>query len=213
MTEGLQLVQLHQLNQLNKEDILTILHLIHHRLPIVQLDSKMTLKLLSNHQTLVFINSKRVYQNLSQLVTKRKRMRIEIFPQNLEVGLRFQGLLLRAKVVRTGETKICLKINKSITMKKLLKSKERSSKMAKRSKNIMKASQYEKRSFEHLLKRRKGYIKVIITTLTCNSSTLKKAVSANHLFLDHEAQPTPAPTSRQATAPSKQLCSTNHQQL
>jgi len=67
-------------------------------------------------------------------------MRIEIFPQNLEVGLRFQGLLLRAKVVRTGETKICLKINKSITMKKLLKSKERSLKMAKRSKNIMKAS-------------------------------------------------------------------------
>lgn len=124
MMEDLQLVQLRQLNLLNKDGILTIQHLIHHRLPIAQSDSKMTLKLLSNHQILVYINSKRVYQNLSQMVAKAPRMRIETSPQSLEVGLRFQGLQRRVKVGQIGETKICLKINKSVITK--LKLKERS---------------------------------------------------------------------------------------
>lgn len=113
MMEDLLLAQLLQLNLLNKDGIHIILRLIHHKLLIVQLDSKMTLNLLSNPQILDFINSKRVFQNLSQMELKAQRKKkIEIFLQNLEAGLKFQGLRLKEKVGQIGEIKICLKINK-----------------------------------------------------------------------------------------------------
>jgi hypothetical protein len=60
--------------------------------------------------------------------------------------------------------------------------------MAKRLKNMEKASMFVKRSFEHLLKRKEKYIKVKLTMLTCSSFTLKRAVSlvssSSNLFLD-----------------------------
>jgi len=123
MTEDLQLVQLRLSNLLNKEGSLTILRLIHHRSQIVQLASRMTLNLLSNPQILVFTSSKRAYQNLLPAV-KAQRMKIETFLQSLEVALKFLELQRKAKDVKIGETKICLKINKLELMK--LKSKERS---------------------------------------------------------------------------------------
>ena len=51
-------------------------------------------------------------------------MRIETFLRSLEVALKFLELQRKAKDVKIGETKICLKINKLELMK--LKSKERS---------------------------------------------------------------------------------------
>jgi hypothetical protein len=46
-----------------------------------------------------------------ELKAQRKK-KIEIFLQNLEAGLKFQGLRLKEKVGQIGEIKICLKINK-----------------------------------------------------------------------------------------------------
>jgi len=70
--------------------------------------------------------------------------------------------------------------------------------MAKKLKNIKRASMSVKKSFVHLLKKKEKYIKAKLTTLTCNSSTPKKAASVNLLSLD-EASLTPTPTSPSAT--------------
>ena len=83
----------------------------------------MILKLHSSPQILDFINNKQASQNLSQMVVKVLRMKIEIFLQSLEAGLKFLELQQRVRVVQIGETKICLRINKLVSMKLKLKGK------------------------------------------------------------------------------------------